>query len=203
MDLDAKAATWDDDPQKVERARRVAEAILAQVSGTERMSVLEYGCGTGLLGLALRPHVARVTMADSSPGMLQVVRRKIEASGLEGMAPLRLDLAVDPPPAGRWDLVCTLMTLHHVRDVDALLRSFHAVLAPRGIVCIADLDREDGSFHGPGVEVHRGFDRDDLAARLARAGFGGARFTTAFEMQKAAGGAARTYPVFLAVAERA
>jgi SAM-dependent methyltransferase len=142
-------------------------------------------------------------MADSSPGMLEVLRRKIAASGLATLSALRLDLAVDPPPPGRWDLVCTLMTLHHVRDTGALLRAFHGLLAPGGVLCVADLDREDGSFHGPGADVHHGFDRGDLAALLASAGFGGVRFATAFEIERASAGATRTYPVFLAVAERA
>lgn len=195
IDFDALAATWDD-PMKLDRARKVAAAIAAGVPGLAGRRVLEYGCGTGLLGFALRPLVASVTMADASEGMLAEVRRKIAASGLDGLDPVKLDLATDPPPAARFDLVCSLMALHHVPDTAGLLRSLAGLLAPGGVACLADLDAEDGSFHGPGVDVHRGFERAALGRLLEAAGFARPRFETVFEVRREG----RTYPVFLATA---
>jgi 2-polyprenyl-3-methyl-5-hydroxy-6-metoxy-1,4-benzoquinol methylase len=200
IDFDAKAATWDADPQKVDRARRVASAIATRVPDLAGRRVLEYGCGTGLLGFALRPLVASVTMADSSPGMLEELRRKIAASGLDGLMPLRLDLATDPPPAERFDLICSLMALHHVPDTAGLLRAFRGLLEPGGMVCLSDLDAEDGSFHGAGVHVHHGFDRGVLQAQLEACGFQEVRVETVLEIQRAATGAERRYPIFLATA---
>ncbi len=199
-DFDARAAGWDADPQKVDRARRVAAALVARVPGLAARRVLDYGAGTGLLGFALRPHVAEVTLADSSAGMLEELRRKIAASGLGGLTPLRLDLATDPAPPDRFDLICSLMTLHHVPDTAGLLRAFRGLLAPGGLVGLADLDAEDGSFHGPGVEVHRGFDRAALGAQLAAAGFRAVHFETAFEILREGEAGARRYPVFLVTA---
>ncbi len=92
--------------------------------------------------------------------------------------------------------------LHHVRDVDAILRAFHALLRPGGTLCVSDLDAEDGSFHGAGFEGHHGFRRDALAASLAAAGFRDARFETVFEIEKPGVAGARRYPVFLAMARR-
>jgi predicted TPR repeat methyltransferase len=199
-DFDARAATWDADPQKVARARRVAAAIAERVPALAGRRVLEYGCGTGLLGFALRPRVASVTMADSSAGMLEELRRKIAASGLDGLTPLRLDLATDPPPADRFDLICSLMTLHHVPDTAGLLRAFGGLLEPGGMVALADLEAEDGSFHGAGAEVHHGFDRAALRAKLEAAGFEEVRVENVLEIRREAAGDARRYPVFLATA---
>jgi len=196
--FDARAATWDDDPAKRDRARVVADAIRAAVPVTPRTTVLEYGCGTGLLGLALAPSVAHVAMADSSDGMLEVLRRKLEAGAARNATAVRLDLERDPLPADRYDLVCSLLTLHHVHDLDRVLRGLRAALREGGTLCVADLDAEDGSFHGPEADVHRGFDRGAVAASLARAGFGPAALSTVFTVEK--GG--RRYPVFLAVARR-
>ena len=202
-EFDDKARSWDEDPAKVERARKVAEAIRAQVGALAGLSALEYGCGTGLLGFALQPHLGRVTLADSSPGMLAVLEEKIAASGLANLVPLQLDLTVGPAPEARYDLVCTLMTLHHIPDTDAILEQFRGLLNPGGHLCISDLDQEDGSFHGAGVEVHKGFDREDLAARLARGGFGNIRFSSPFEIQRTSEkGALECFPAFLVVAVR-
>ncbi len=202
-DFDAHAATWDDDPSKLDRARAVAEAIRAAVPVTPRTTVLEYGCGTGLLGLALAPHVARITLADSSDGMLEVLRRKLDGGAAANATALRLDLDRDPLPADRFDLACSLLALHHVHDLDRVLRGLRAALTEGGTLCVADLDAEDGSFHGHGAQVHRGFDRGALADRLRAAGFARPDFTTVHEIERRAGDTTRRYGVFLAVARAA
>lgn len=202
-DFDARARTWDEDASKVDRARRVARAIAARVPSLAGKTVLEYGAGTGLLGLELRPLVAEVTLADSSREMLAVADEKIAAGGLRNVRTLALDLTAAPVPGLRFDLVCSLMTLHHIPDTDGILRAFHRLLPPGGILCIADLDAEDGSFHGPAFDGHKGFDRAELAARLERSGFRDVRLETALEVQRPTPAGTRAFPVFLAIAERA
>ncbi|GLH71079.1 methyltransferase [Geothrix rubra] len=197
-EFDLKARDWDADADKVARAERVAAAIRAQVGDLSGRSALEVGCGTGLLGFALRPHVARMTLADTSAGMLEVLREKIAASGLPGMEALQHDFTQGPLPADRYGLLCNLMTLHHIPDTEDAFRRFHGLLEPGGLLCIADLDTEDGSFHGAGVEVHHGFDREGLRAGLERAGFRDIRFDTPYVIDR--GG--KRYPVFLVVAVR-
>ena len=202
-DFDARAANWDDDPAKVVRAREVAEAIRAAVPLTPATRVLEYGCGTGLLGLSLAPHVGRVTLADSSDGMLEVLGRKLAGGAAANATALKLDLEREPLPPERYDLVCSLLTLHHVRDLDRVLPLLRAALSSGGTLCVADLDAEDGSFHGPGAGVHHGFDRAALGARLRAAGFGEPAFSTVHQIERVVDGATRRFDVFLAVARTA
>jgi ubiquinone/menaquinone biosynthesis C-methylase UbiE len=199
-DFDARAATWDDDPAKVERARAVAAAIGRSVPLVPTMRALEYGCGTGLLSFVLRPRLGAVTLADVSQGMLDVAAAKIAAAGDPAMRTTKLDLVADPLPAERYDLVYSLMTLHHIPDTAAILARFRAVLREPGWLAVADLDAEDGSFHGTGFDGHLGFDRDRLGALARAAGFATVAFSTAHVMASPVGTAARTYPIFLMVA---
>jgi ubiquinone/menaquinone biosynthesis C-methylase UbiE len=201
-EFDHQARNWDADAAKVERARRVAEAIRAEAGPLAGLRALEYGCGTGLLGFALQPHLGHITLADTSQGMLTVLREKIAAAGVDNMTPLELDLTAGPAP-GAYDLVCTLMTLHHIADIDGILARFHDLLTPGGRLCVADLDTEDGSFHGPGAEVHRGFDRQELAARMLRCGFRAIRFSTPYEILRTTDRRPERFPLFLAVASKA
>ena len=134
--------------------------------------------------------------------MLAVADEKIVASGLRNAKTLLLDLTTAPPPQSRFDLVCTLMTLHHIPDTDAILRAFHELLSSGGALCVADLDREDGSFHGPGFTGHNGFVRSELRAKLEGSGFRDVRFETVCEISKATGTGTRAFPVFLATAVR-
>ena len=116
------------------------------------------------------------------------------------MRAVKLDLMVDPLPEEPLDIVYSLMTLHHIPDTGAILERFHAALARPGFLCIADLDTEDGSFHGAGFDGHLGFDRDALAAKARGAGFASVEFSTAYRLTKPVGGKPRTFPIFLMVA---
>jgi 2-polyprenyl-3-methyl-5-hydroxy-6-metoxy-1,4-benzoquinol methylase len=201
--FDGKARQWDANPVFRERGLKIAEAVRQAVPLHPRMSALDYGCGTGLLSFPLKDELGAILMADSSGGMLEVVNEKIAAQGVANMTTLQLDLLADPPPAQRFDLIVTAMTLHHVPDTDQILRIFHDLLQPGGYLCIADLDQEDGSFHGIEVDVHHGFDRADLGRHAVQAGFADVQFQTVFSIAKERENGTRDYPVFLMAARRA
>jgi predicted TPR repeat methyltransferase len=196
--FDDRAATWDDDPAKVERARQVAAAIRASVPLHRGVRLLEYGAGTGLVTQALRDAVGPVTLADSSAGMRAVMERKVAAGELPDSRVWDLDLSTGDVPDERFDLIVTVMTLHHIPDLGPVVTAFAALLDPGGHVCVADLEEEDGSFHGEGFEGHRGLRRADLDALLTTAGFVDITFQPCGEVDRNGS----MYPLFLATARR-
>ena len=200
--FDSKARQWDENPVFRERGQKIADAVRKAVPLRRDMNALDYGCGTGLLSFPLKDELGSILMADSSGGMLEVVAEKIAARGVTNMTPLKLDLLTDPAPAQTFDLIVTAMTLHHVPDTDHILRVFHDLLNPGGYLCIADLSQEDGSFHGPAVDVHHGFDQADLKRRTAQAGFADIRFQTVLTITKERETGSQDYPVFLMTARR-
>ena len=199
--FDDKAATWDEDETKTGRARRVADAVADVIDLRGDESVLEYGAGTGLLTQALGERVGDPTLADSSAGMRDVLRRKIDDGALPAAARVwDLDLAHDDVPADRFDLVTTLLVLHHIPQLTRVLEGFHELLEPGGHVAIADLDEEDGSFHDhfEGFAGHNGFNRESLGESLRAAGFVDVRFTDCGVLQKDD----REFGIFLATARK-
>ncbi len=201
--FDDRAKDWDSDPMKVQRARIVADAIRAAVDIQPGMSALEIGCGTGLLSFALREDFASITLADTSQGMLDVLSDKIEAAKAANMRPLRLDLVVDPLPAERFDVVYSLMALHHIPDTDRILRRFSEVLNPGGWLAVADLDKEDGSFHTDGsADIHHGFERHKLQKQVEAAGFTNVHFSNVYTIHKTIGNEPRAFPLFLMMARK-
>lgn len=200
--FDTKAREWDDNPVFKERALKIAAAIRQAVPLRRDMHALDYGCGTGLLSFPLKDELGAILLADSSRGMLEVLAAKIAAQGVANMTAVKLDLLADPPPARRFDLIYTAMTLHHVPDTDRILGIFRDLMKPGGYLCVADLDQEDGSFHGVEIDVHHGFDRADLTRRATQAGFVDVRFQTVFNIAKEQATGTRDYPVFLMTARR-
>jgi len=169
--FDERAATWDDDPTMSERAERVGRAIRATISLDPSTRLLEYGAGTGLVTQALRDAVGPVTMADTSAGMRVVMQEKIAAGLIADARVWDVDLAVASPPDEQFDLVVTVMALHHIEALDTALDAFARLLVDGGHLCIADLEHEDGSFHDESFAGHHGFERAELASSLERAGF--------------------------------
>ncbi len=195
--FDEKAATWDD-PAKIERSRVVADAIVAAVAPDRSTRLLEYGAGTGLVTEALGDRVGPALLADSSAGMRDVMASKVADGRLRDARITDLDLASDgfKLPGERFDLIVTVMVMHHVTELDRVLGRFRALLAAGGHLCIADLDAEDGSFHGEGFAGHHGFDRGELAGRLRVAGFDVVEVSDCGRLERDDG----SWPMFLAVA---
>jgi ubiquinone/menaquinone biosynthesis C-methylase UbiE len=201
--FDERAKDWDSDPDKVQRARAVAEAIRKAIPLSTEMQALEYGCGTGLVSFTLQADLGQITLADTSQGMLDVLMQKITSAGVTNMQPVRLDLASDPLPAKQYDVTYSLLTLHHIRDVKDILVKFRDVLVPNGYLLVADLDKEDGSFHTDGTtDVHLGFDRDELQKIVEDIGFENVTFSTAYEIKKKIGNEEKAFPIFLMSAQK-
>jgi ubiquinone/menaquinone biosynthesis C-methylase UbiE len=205
MDFEKEAAVWDAEPRRVKLANDVAEAIIREIKPTRDLDVLDVGCGTGLVTLRLQPLVRSITGVDSSPGMLAVFQEKVKKQGLTNVYPQVVDPEKGDQPAGRFQLLVSSMTMHHVEDTAALLRGWFDLLLPGGWLGVADLDTEDGSFHGDnnGGVYHLGFGRDHLQALLEKTGFRQVRATTAATIIKeVAGAGSREFSVFLLVGRK-
>ena len=201
-DFDKLAVSWDDEPRRVKLAGDLSGATMREVELARDMDLLDFGCGTGLISLHLQPHVRSIRGVDTSSGMLEVFQGKLNERGITNVSLMLLDPTKETKIDGRYHLVVSGMTMHHIPDLKTLFREFHRILLPGGQVCVADLDEEDGSFHSDktGV-VHFGFDRPKMASMLASAGFTEIRDITAARVVKNdETGKSREYPVFLMIA---
>lgn len=198
--FDEKAATWDDDPGHVDRAAKVADALRDALPLGPSVRLLEYGAGTGLVSQALRSVVGTVMMADTSAGMRDVMHAKVNDGVIADATVSDLDLSAGPlaEPYERFDLIVTVLTLHHIAELAPVLNNFAALLAPDGHLAVVDLDLEDGSFHGDGFDGHHGFDHDALTADLKQAGFQDISFRPCHHVIRDE----KPYPMFLALASR-
>lgn len=201
--FDEKALTWDNDPRRAERAKTVADELLMSIPDLHEKYGLDYGCGTGMLSFYLQPYMKHITLADTSEGMLSVLRKKIENAGVENMSPVMLDLSKNEYCKDKFDVIYSLMALHHIQDIDKLFGSFAQITNPSGYLGISDLDEEDGSFHNKDLEVHKGFNRDELSLNLKKHGFITVSWKICHEItKKIDDGTEKKYPMFLLIAQK-
>lgn len=196
-----RAAQWDANPVRAAVGRAIYAEVLRECPDLAGKAVLEFGCGTGTLGLHLAlEHGARLTFVDSSPAMMDVLRGKLAEAGLKD-APAHLgeldELIGRAIPEHSMDVLVTGMALHHVADIPAALNAFRRVLKPGGLALAADLLPEDGSFHGAEPVPHNGFEPIELAGQFAAAGLIPGPHREFHTLRKPdAGGAPRDYTLF-------
>jgi len=202
-EFDEKAKQWDQNQMHFERTKAVAKEMLLRIPGTTEMKALEFGAGTGLLSFFVKESFARITLMDTSVEMLKIAESKIAAGDQRKIDTLFFDLEKSAYTAKKFNIIFTQMVLHHIRDVNTMLQKFYDLLLPGGYVAIADLYAEDGSFHDPGVEVHQGFDPEELTVQLKACGFMEIAVNQCFVIQKETNaGTIREFPVFLLTAKR-
>jgi ubiquinone/menaquinone biosynthesis C-methylase UbiE len=166
-----KAEKWDDNPLRVEMTNRFLNELNDRIPITEDMSILDFGCGTGLAGLTFCNKAEKVVMVDTSPAMLKVLRNKIKTLEIKNAEILEGDIINANIEKDSLDLIISLMAFHHVENIPEILNVFKSSLKTGGYTVIADLTSEDGSFHGADIVAHKGFSPEYIKSVFERSGF--------------------------------
>ena len=192
-----KAKDWDASEMKRLISSAVGSSILKHIPLHNKMDVMDFGAGTGLISSQVVPFVNKVLAVDISKAMLEKLISKPE---LQGKVKAVCQDITDKPIDAKFDLIMSAMAIHHVEDTLKLINTFYEHLKPGAQIALADLDKEDGSFHPEGSEgvFHSGFERDELKQLLENNGFNNVQFFTAHIINKQE----KQYPVFLVVATK-
>jgi cyclopropane fatty-acyl-phospholipid synthase-like methyltransferase len=202
-EFDIKAAGWDLNPMHIERAEAIASQILGKIPLQPWMTALEFGAGTGLTSFLIKDHLKVITMMDSSSEMMRIMNEKIEALQAKNLKAIYFDLEKHDWHNGKFDLIISQMVLHHVDDIDSIIKKFNMMLNPGGFIAVADLYPEDGTFHGDGFTGHKGFDPAELSKLLQKAGFVNISHRKCYVIdRKVSDTETKQFDVFLLIANR-
>jgi SAM-dependent methyltransferase len=197
--FNAEAAAWDTNPLVHAASRKAFEAIrerfpdlrtTGESAAKDGLDVLEIGCGTGLLSLLVAPHVRAVVAVDAAQGMISALKAKLEKRDAPPNVRPICVLLDDPedrilPPAFqhdhggprlKYDLILSHLVLHHIADLEGVLRTMFGCLKKGGSVALTDFEDfgpEAKRFHPKarmeGVERH-GIDREWVVGLMERVG---------------------------------
>jgi SAM-dependent methyltransferase len=126
------------------------EAYLREMELSPSATVLEIGCGTGVVARALAARSGfsgRITAVDQSPVLLEATRRLAAQEGVGERLEFRAGdaHALDLPDAS-FDAVIAHTLLSHVTDPAAVLAEAARVVRPGGVVAIFDGDYASWTF---------------------------------------------------------
>ncbi|BDA77322.1 S-adenosylmethionine-dependent methyltransferase [Leptospira kobayashii] len=156
-----------DTKERKELAQIIVNAIKPELKEGKNKSLLDYGCGTGLVGLELSPLVDKLLFMDSSEQMLEIVKTKIIQNNIKNAEVIHSDFTKITSNL-KADIIVVSLVLLHVPDVKKILGHFYSVLNANGKLIIVDFDKNEKINH---PTVHNGFTHTDLKSLLTDAGF--------------------------------
>ncbi|OHS94406.1 S-adenosylmethionine-dependent methyltransferase [Tritrichomonas foetus] len=168
-----KAKEWNH-PILIQAANTFADFVNQNFEIDSSKIIIDFGCGTGHVGLNFLPFVKHVVFQDLSQAMLEFLQLNIKEKSKE-FGNLNnysiLDKEITQYDGEKADYLVANMVFHHVDNIkDTVNGIFHA-LNSNGQVIISDLRTEDGSFHAPEKVPHNGFETEELKSIFLECGF--------------------------------
>lgn len=156
-----------DTEERIELAKVIVKAVRAKLQNRTSKTLLDYGSGTGLIGLELSDMVDSVLLVDSSKQMLEVAKAKISHKGITNAKVLYSDFTQETPEL-KADIILLSLVLLHIPDTKKILQELFHILTNGGMLIIIDFDKSDKINH---PKVHNGFSHEELKNRFSEVGF--------------------------------
>jgi ArsR family transcriptional regulator len=136
------------------------------------LDVADFGCGTGVLSVAIARWARHVWAIDQNAEALEQARERAHREGRANVTFLREDLHRLSLKAGRMDLVVISQSLHHVEAPAAVLAEAARLLKPGGRLVVLELMPHEERWVLERLgHRHLGFAPEFLEAALREAGF--------------------------------
>ncbi len=161
------AGTYDT-PERIRIAEASAEAIREYLADAKSKSAIDFGCGTGLVGMNLLDEFRSMLFLDTSPGMIDQIKRKIAELDIRNADTLCFDFEQEALAGLHADYIFMAQVLLHIPDVQPVLARLYEVLNDGGHLLIVDFDKNDKVSS---ELVHNGFNQDELADLMTAIGF--------------------------------
>lgn len=178
--FDAMANNYDTS-ERMEIAKIASNAICEFVIDGKNKSAIDFGCGTGLIGMNLIKDFQSMVFLDSSKNMIEQINQKIAQFNIRNAEALCCDFETGFQADLHADYIFMVQVLLHIDDIEPVLSRLYKVLNPEGHLLIVDFDKNEAVISD---KVHNGFDQKELRSLMTKLGFRDVKSKTFYTGQK-------------------
>jgi ubiquinone/menaquinone biosynthesis C-methylase UbiE len=166
-----QANTWDTE-YRINRAKIISDKIKSLISIRIGESIIDFGAGTGLIGINFTDYTKHIVFIEKSDEMRIVLETKVRKLGNSEYKVFG-DLFDKELNEDSYDLIISSMVFHHIKDIKGVGERLYDLLKIGNNLCIIDLMTDDGSFHEneKDFDGYNGFDPIWLSKQLKKCGF--------------------------------
>lgn len=157
-----------DTDERIQIARVSAEAIREYLDDADNKSAIDFGCGTGLVGMQLLNDFNSMLFIDTSQNMINQLKQKFSEFNVRNTDTLCFDLEKESRSDLHADYIFMAQVLLHINDVESVLSKLYDVLNARGHLLIVDFNKNEEVVSDM---VHNGFEQDKLIELMTRMGY--------------------------------
>ena len=157
-----------DTSERIQIAKLSSDAIREYLVDANNKNAVDFGCGTGLVGMNLLNDFKSMLFLDTSQNMINQIKQKISDSNIQNADTLCFDFEKDSLSDLRADYIFMAQALLHIKDVELVLSRLYDVLNVGGNLLIVDFNKNEEIESDM---VHNGFDQVELTDIMAKIGF--------------------------------
>ena len=102
--------------------------LLNKIHTEPEYSILDIGCGEGVITIPLAKKVSKVTAIDLSSEMLELLKEKAQKEGLDNIKYIHGDItSINPDIVEKHDIVIASRALNGIRDIETLLKNINEI----------------------------------------------------------------------------
>ncbi|MGC7872056.1 class I SAM-dependent methyltransferase [Desulfosporosinus sp. SYSU MS00001] len=157
-----------DTTERIQIAKVTSDAIREHLADTNHKKAIDFGCGTGLVGLNLLKDFNTMLFVDPSPNMLNQIKQKIADFNIQNADTLCFDFEKEGRKDLQTDYIFMAQVLLHINDIELVLARLYDILNPGGHLIIVDFNKNEEVSSDL---VHNGFDQEELIDLMTKLGY--------------------------------
>lgn len=170
-----------DIPERIQIAKVSSDAIRNYLVDAKNKNAIDFGCGTGLVGMNLLNEFNSMLFLDTSQNMINQIKQKITDFNIKNVDTLCFDIEKESLSGLHVDYIFMAQVLLHIQEVELVLSRLFDVLNEGGHLLIVDFNKNEKIVSDI---VHNGFNPEDLTDIMTKIGYRDIQFKTFYTGSK-------------------
>lgn len=134
---------WDRAAKSFDRAEKKDEKISLKIIETTKNylkpsdTILDFGCGTGLVSIAIAGKVKMVHAVDLSANMIEIAKSKAEGQKIQNIEFSHTRITDKKFEVNSFDVILAMYILHLMEDPEMTMKRIYELLKPGGLIISA------------------------------------------------------------------